>query len=159
LPIRRVYRQIAEDKRAAYGDPFSTKHENCFLRWATDPASVDDQYSPFMRTLYDLRPDVATAYPDIRGKDRHEFLQWTATSGPRDFGFDPAAMGVFDNGRPAAERIIAVDSKLELPAESRGPECSIVIPVHNNASLTRNCLENILATVPAGIDHEIIVVD
>jgi GT2 family glycosyltransferase len=38
------------------------------------------------------------------------------------------------------------------------PRCSIVIPVYNNASLTRQCLDHILANPPA-CSFEIIVVD
>jgi GT2 family glycosyltransferase len=39
------------------------------------------------------------------------------------------------------------------------PRCSIVIPVHNRAALTRQCLNTLLATPPATVDWEIIVVD
>src|SRR5262245_32703083 len=88
LPMRRAYSRLGEHERALFGDPFWTKSEESFLQWATDPASADDQYSPFLRALYDLRPDVAAAYPDIRGKDRDEFLEWVSTSGPREFGYD-----------------------------------------------------------------------
>ncbi|MBA2520672.1 MAG: glycosyltransferase family 2 protein [Chloroflexia bacterium] len=37
--------------------------------------------------------------------------------------------------------------------------CSIIIPVHNKASLTRQCLETLLAQADLGIEREIIVVD
>jgi GT2 family glycosyltransferase len=36
--------------------------------------------------------------------------------------------------------------------------CSIVIPVHNKAALTRQCLDSIFANPPA-VDHEVLVVD
>ncbi len=39
------------------------------------------------------------------------------------------------------------------------PKCSIIIPVHNHASLTRQCLNTLLAHPPLGGDFEIIVVD
>ncbi len=39
------------------------------------------------------------------------------------------------------------------------PKCSIIIPVHNRASLTRQCLNSLLARPPTGCDFEIIVVD
>jgi GT2 family glycosyltransferase len=38
------------------------------------------------------------------------------------------------------------------------PRCSIVIPVHNQAALTRQCLEALLGE-PAAVSHETIVVD
>jgi GT2 family glycosyltransferase len=37
--------------------------------------------------------------------------------------------------------------------------CSVIIPVHNRASLTRQCLEALLGEPPLGLDWEIIVVD
>lgn len=39
------------------------------------------------------------------------------------------------------------------------PKCSIIIPVYNHASLTRQCLNTILGNPPLGGDYEIIVVD
>jgi GT2 family glycosyltransferase/SAM-dependent methyltransferase len=39
------------------------------------------------------------------------------------------------------------------------PECSIVIPVHNHASVTRQCLNGLLSRPPLTTDAEIIVVD
>jgi GT2 family glycosyltransferase len=39
------------------------------------------------------------------------------------------------------------------------PRCSIIIPVHNKASLTRQCLDTLFAAAPAGAWAEIIVVD
>lgn len=39
------------------------------------------------------------------------------------------------------------------------PRCSIIIPVYNQASVTRQCLEALRARPPEGVDCEIIVVD
>jgi GT2 family glycosyltransferase len=39
------------------------------------------------------------------------------------------------------------------------PDCSIVIPVFNHASVTRQCLNALLADPPRDVDCEIIVVD
>ena len=39
------------------------------------------------------------------------------------------------------------------------PRCSIIIPVHNKASLTRQCLDTLFAAALAGARAEIIVVD
>ena len=38
------------------------------------------------------------------------------------------------------------------------PRCSVVIPVHNKALLTRQCLDSILESPPE-TPHELIVVD
>lgn len=45
------------------------------------------------------------------------------------------------------------------PGETTRPTCSIIIPVHNKASLTRGCLNTILAQADEGVSREIIVVD
>ena len=37
--------------------------------------------------------------------------------------------------------------------------CSIVIPVHNRASLTRQCLDRLLTGPPERTEFEVIVVD
>jgi GT2 family glycosyltransferase len=159
LPMRRAYWNLGEVERAAFGDPFRTDTPNSFLRWATDPASTDDQYSPFLRALYELRPDVAAAYPDIRGKDRDEFLEWVSTSGPREFGYDPEAMRIFENTTPARRSVSPDDTGEESSAAESGPKCSIIIPVHNHTSLTHKCLDSVLATLPADFECEIIVTD
>ncbi|HUR21915.1 MAG TPA: glycosyltransferase [Vicinamibacterales bacterium] len=39
------------------------------------------------------------------------------------------------------------------------PHCSIIIPVHNHASVTRLCLNRLLAEPPAAVDCDITVVD
>lgn len=39
------------------------------------------------------------------------------------------------------------------------PVCSVIIPVHNRASLTRQCLNGLFATLPHALDVEVIVVD
>lgn len=39
------------------------------------------------------------------------------------------------------------------------PTCSIVVPVYNHASVTRQCLNALLASPPADLDCEIVVID
>jgi GT2 family glycosyltransferase/glycosyltransferase involved in cell wall biosynthesis len=43
--------------------------------------------------------------------------------------------------------------------QQRRARCSIIIPVHNKASLTQQCLDTLLACSPQSVDFEIIVVD
>ncbi len=46
------------------------------------------------------------------------------------------------------------------PADAqRRPTASIVIPVHNKATITRQCLDALLAEPEDGIDRQIVVVD
>lgn len=39
------------------------------------------------------------------------------------------------------------------------PRCSIIVPVYNRASLTRQCLTTLLAQSPESVDFEVIIVD
>lgn len=50
-------------------------------------------------------------------------------------------------------------TSLPAGAPADRPGVSIIIPVHNKATITRQCLETLLAAPPDGIDREIIVVD
>src|SRR5437868_2539199 len=45
-----------------------------------------------------------------------------------------------------------------MSAEPRSPRCSVVIPAYNQAALTRQCLDALLADPPR-VAHELIVVD
>ena len=45
------------------------------------------------------------------------------------------------------------------PTAESTPRVSAVIPLHNGLPLTRRCLETLQATLPAGLTHEIILVD
>ncbi|MDQ3781185.1 MAG: glycosyltransferase family 2 protein, partial [Chloroflexota bacterium] len=63
---------------------------------------------------------------------------------------DPGAAGAIEANATAAH------AQLGDPLR---PTCSVIIPVHNKASLTRHCLNTILAQDDAGISFEIIIVD
>src|SRR5829696_5246653 len=43
--------------------------------------------------------------------------------------------------------------------ERRKPTASIVIPVHNKATITRQCLDALLAEPEDGVDRQLVVVD
>jgi 2-polyprenyl-3-methyl-5-hydroxy-6-metoxy-1,4-benzoquinol methylase len=103
VPMRRAYWTLPEAERASFADAFRTDGEKSFLKWATDPASTPEHFSPFMRTIYGLRPDLAAVWPDIGGQHRAHFLDWTMTAGPREFGYDPLDMRVQDNVLPSDE--------------------------------------------------------
>jgi GT2 family glycosyltransferase len=96
LPLRRLYLDLDEEARARFGDPFRTQGPNSFLAWATRPRPEDAYLSPFLLSVHQVRYDVAAAYPDVRGRDRAEFLEWARTSGPGELKYDPAVMRVAD---------------------------------------------------------------
>ncbi len=53
-----------------------------------------------------------------------------------------------------------VDLTQPQPADvQRGPTASIVIPVHNKATITRQCLDALLAEPKDGIERQLVVVD
>lgn len=62
---------------------------------------------------------------------------------------DPAVVMVKDNQPVNKSYVVA----------SGSPKCSIIIPVYNHASLTRQCLNRILKVRPLDGDVEIIVID
>jgi GT2 family glycosyltransferase len=144
-PMRRAYRALDQSERAFFGNPFKTAG-NSFLKWATRPDTVSRTLSPFLRSIYEMRPDVAAAFRDVNGRDRAGFVEWAVTHGATEYKYDPEHMGL----EPKVRR--------QIPgATPAGPRCSIIIPVHNNASLTRICLENILEKNQPAFDFETIV--
>ena len=50
-------------------------------------------------------------------------------------------------------------SSPSVPSDPAPPRLSVVIPLHNGLALTQRCLETLRATLPAGVPHEIILVD
>lgn len=65
-----------------------------------------------------------------------------------------------DEPRPAAAGPSPETVADRLDSASVAPAtCSVIIPVHNKASLTRQCLDTILAQSHPGIELEIVVVD
>jgi hypothetical protein len=92
LPLRRLYLDLDEPTRAQFGNPVATRGPNSFLDWATRPQAEEAGLSPFLLKLYELRPDVAVAFPDMRGKDRAAFLEWAQLHGCREMKYEPDSM-------------------------------------------------------------------
>jgi GT2 family glycosyltransferase len=188
FPLRRAYRNLDDASRAQFGDPFHAGEPGTFFDWATTPAPDEGRLSPFLQSLYRVRADVAHAFPDVYGKDREAFLTWALETGPLEMGYDPDIMRIPDPAalpiaavrspqRRAAGNAFGHSAGIatleatapngsylpeldQFPAfPSEGPRCSILIPVHNNGSLVRQCLEALLANPPLEMDREIVVVD
>ncbi len=81
---RRLYIHLGDDVRE-FGNPFETALPNSYFNWLN--AEVDNQRDPSRAItrlwygIYDLRPDLQRAHPDLFGVHRDAFLQWTAKSG------------------------------------------------------------------------------
>ena len=88
--MRRLYLGLSPDERARFGNPFVTADDGCFLAWAGGPQAERHGLSPFLDALYRARGDVAAAFPDLSGDDRHRFLEWAGTQGAREMGYDVA---------------------------------------------------------------------
>lgn len=80
---RDVYLKMSDTER--FGDPLRTDGANSFARWLNEgvdgPAPREDTVTRLWRAVYDARPDVRRAFPDILGSDRQAFLQWTVHFG------------------------------------------------------------------------------
>jgi GT2 family glycosyltransferase len=150
-PMRNVYNSLAESQRKAFGDPFRTAGDDSFFAWATRPDSAST-LSPFLKSLYALRPDLAAAFPDVEGKHREAFLKWAGTDGASEFRYDPVLMRIAIACRPSA-------ATTAIATHGAAPRCSVIIPVYNHSLLTRNCLESIFSSASAARDFEVIVAD
>jgi len=166
-PMRDAYRRLDESQRAVFGNPFHTAGDS-FFEWATRPDALSRTVSPFLRSLHEIRRDITAAFPDVNGKDRAAFVEWASGHGAAEYMYDAAAMRVEANAPPAeAAEVPEVEVKqyaLEHDASRngiarRGPKCSIIIPVFNNAALTRVCLDTVLDQTRVDFDVETIVGD
>ena len=148
--LRRIYSDLESYQQTSFGDPFRSTGRNSFLEWATrtDPTT---SMSPFLMKVYESRPDVIRAFPDVHHTDREAFLAWACTSGADEMDYDPVAMRIRTTGPYTSDGT-------DTPAEFR-VKCSIIIPVHNKASLTSACIDAVLAHVPSTFTFETIVID
>jgi GT2 family glycosyltransferase/glycosyltransferase involved in cell wall biosynthesis len=167
LILRRLYHSLDEATRKQFGGPFQGAGAGSFLAWATSPRAEQGGLSPFLMYIYRTRDDLVAAFPDVCGKDRDAFLEWARTDGPRQLGYDAALVGMSPadargggKGAPAPSGArgasgVGADAARQRPRTL----CSVIIPVYNKASLTRQCLEALLGAPPANVACEVIVVD
>jgi GT2 family glycosyltransferase/glycosyltransferase involved in cell wall biosynthesis len=90
--MRRLYFDLTVDERARFGDPRATAGAHSFLDWATTPVAERRNLSPFLERVYRDRYDVASAFPDVGGRDREAFLHWARTQGAAEMGYDPGVV-------------------------------------------------------------------
>jgi GT2 family glycosyltransferase len=147
MPLRRTYAKLRSSNRGRFGDPFCADGPQSFFTWATAANRSTNGLSPFLDTIYNLRPDVMGVFPDIRNVDRDGFLAWASTAGASEYHYDPHQM-----------RVACVTSELTAPKASL-KKCSVIIPVYNLASLTRVCLDHVLSSAAQTLDYEVIVCD
>lgn len=86
--LRQLYLNLDDETRAEFRDPFRTSGENSFFEWATKPRPEEGNLSLFLLSLHQARPDVAAAFPDVRGRDRAAFIEWAKTQGALEEKYD-----------------------------------------------------------------------
>lgn len=87
--MRRLYLSLSLAERARFPAPFVTAGADSFLEWALTPTPELAGLSPFLLSIYRLRPDVMAAFPEVLGAHRDAFREWARTSGAQEMEFDP----------------------------------------------------------------------
>jgi hypothetical protein len=84
---RLIYRGMG-DSADRFGDPIKSQPPESYFRWLNtawdSPADSSTTVTRLWREVYARRPDVQRAFPDIGGRDRESFLQWTAVHGAKE---------------------------------------------------------------------------
>jgi hypothetical protein len=75
-------------RMGAFGDPRGTSRDGSFFSWLMEPVDGRSERAArvtrLWHAIYQERPDLQTAYPDVLGTDRERFLGWTETFGTRE---------------------------------------------------------------------------
>jgi glycosyltransferase involved in cell wall biosynthesis len=111
--LRQLYLGLDPNHRRGLGDPFDAAAPESFLTWATKPRGAN--LSRFLELLYRLRYDLADAFPDVNGRDREAFLDWAATQGAVEEGYDPELVD------PQRERASLMEVTPTSPGSPAGP--------------------------------------
>ena len=90
--IARLMYHALTDERQSFGNPFSTNSFQSFFNWLNEPVDGKERSGGAVTRLwykiYSQRPDVQRAYPDVLGKDREAFLDWTLTGAKSEYKID-----------------------------------------------------------------------
>lgn len=82
---RELYREAGSPE--ALGDPF---RDEAVRRWLTEPVDEGRSLSRLWEGVHRRRPDLQAAFPDIHGRDREAYLEWTRRAGAADHGVPEA---------------------------------------------------------------------
>jgi hypothetical protein len=85
---RLIYLQL--DDVARFGDPFVTDGRETFFHWLTEAVDGKDRPSRLWFAVYEQRPDLQTAFPEVLGSNRADFLQWTGSFGATEYAIAEA---------------------------------------------------------------------
>jgi hypothetical protein len=87
--LRQVYLGLPPEERKQFGSLSERGRAQRFIAWATRFNAAGGALSPFLEYVYRLRADLAEVLPDPAGRDRPAFLEWAATHGARELGYNP----------------------------------------------------------------------
>lgn len=94
---RELYSGLVDEDLERFGDPFAAASAGSFRRFLEEP--IDGVADPALRltrlwrAVYDRRPDVREAFPDLEGAHRRAFLEWTVRSGLSEHGVPAELLG------------------------------------------------------------------
>lgn len=69
-----------------FGDPFETQDSRSFFRWLREPPTNSKGLSRLWLGVYERRPDLQHAFPDVFGRHRVAFARWVRSSGVAGYG-------------------------------------------------------------------------
>jgi GT2 family glycosyltransferase/glycosyltransferase involved in cell wall biosynthesis len=138
--------------------PFTPEGERDFLRWLAEaepePSSNSEPLNRLLSTLHQASPELHARFPDPRGANRTEYLDWAAQEAERRPG---EMLGLLSAHAHTARRPGL--RKLE-PGETldveRGQQV-VCIPVYGAPDLFAECLTSVLAHTPP--DVQILIAD
>src|SRR5262249_25000988 len=83
---RRAHRD-AREIRERWSNPFRTG-PSTFQEWLREPVRTGSRIPRFLDSIYRLRSDVQTRYPDPDGGDCGELIGWAISSLSREYGIE-----------------------------------------------------------------------
>ncbi len=86
--MRRLYWDAVVEAEQGKGPeppgPFDVDHPDAFVRWLNTPSRRGPRgVSRFLFSIYEERPDLRVAFPDVSGRDAGAFANWVTSDGMR----------------------------------------------------------------------------
>ena len=69
-----------------FGDPFEAEGSTSFFRWLQEPAGPRKGLSRLWFGVYERRPDLQSAFPNVFGRHRAAFQRWVRSAGVAEYG-------------------------------------------------------------------------
>ena len=120
--IRRLYRKALvgheDDELTAPPNPFDASNPGAFVEWLNQPASGGPRLvSRFLLAIYNDRPDLQRAFPNLFSDDAEQYVSWIRRDGVVQEKIPPVLMPSTSKG-PA--HTFAAESELKPGANVAG---------------------------------------